>query len=99
MPVTGDRVPAVFVEGRSVANLDPADPALEALLAGGEGQDDTLMNADEIDDCVDRLCSAVPQHLFVSQLGRAWSSSCSELASSPARAPRSKSTRAGHAAA
>ena len=42
--------------------------ALEALLSGGEGQDDTLMKADEIDDCVDQLCSAVPQHLFVSQL-------------------------------
>jgi arylsulfatase A-like enzyme len=26
MPSTGDRVPCVFVENRSVANLDPADP-------------------------------------------------------------------------
>jgi hypothetical protein len=42
--------------------------ALDALMAGGEGQDDTLIKADEIDDCVDQLCSAVPQHLFVSQL-------------------------------
>jgi hypothetical protein len=44
--------------------------ALEALLAGGgdDGDADAQVKADEIDDCVDHVCSAVPQHLFVSHL-------------------------------